>query len=230
MRMAGISLIATLVLASTVWAAPPSQPECEGLPLVFSADFEKEDASQFEMTDEKAWKVRTRDGEKVLSLRRASKYEPAVRSPKNIAWIKDLEVTDFVMDVACRQTGKEYGHRDLCFFFNGEDASHFYYVHLATKADDHANSIFLVDGAPRTSIAKERTKGTDWGKTLQKVRIKRDTKTGRIEVFYNDMKTPVMWTVDKTFLKGKLGIGSFDDTGDFYSITVWGNQEEAPKK
>ena len=29
-------------------------------------------------------------------------------------------------------------------------------------------------------------------------------------------------TVDKTFTSGRIGIGSFDDTGDFDSVRLWG--------
>jgi hypothetical protein len=122
------------------------------------------------------------------------------------------------------QTGKEYGHRDLCFFFGYQDSSHFYYVHLATVADPHANSIFLVNGAPRVSIAQKRTNGTDWKTGFHRIRIVRNVETGTIRVYFNDMKVPVMETVDKTFLVGEVGLGSFDDTGDFDNLSIRGTR------
>ena len=63
-----------------------------------------------------------------------------------------------------RSTQEVYGHQDLCLFFGYQDASHFYYVHLGREADAHANSIFLVNGEPRVSIAQKRTDGTNWSK------------------------------------------------------------------
>ena len=131
-------------------------------------------------------------------------------------------MTDFVLDVDARQTGREYGHRDLCFFFGYQDPSHFYYVHLATKADDHANSIFLVNGAPRVSIAQKRTNGTDWKEGYHHIRIARDTEAGTIKVYFNNMDEPVMETIDKTFLNGTIGVGSFDDTGNFDNFKIHG--------
>ena len=46
--------------------------------------------------------------------------------------------------------------------------------------------------------------------------------SGTIKVYFNDMKTPVMETVDKTFLFGEVGLGSFDDTGNFDNLIVRG--------
>ena len=39
----------------------------------------------------------------------------------------------------------------------GSDATHFFYVHVAKKADPHANNIFLVDGAERVAVATKTT-------------------------------------------------------------------------
>ena len=99
--------------------------------------------------------------------------------------------------------------------FNYVDPSHFYYVHLANQADEHANSIFIVDGKPRVSIAEKRTKGTKWDDGWHDVRIKRDPESGLIEVYFDDMTHPVMSAHDKTFSKGRIGLGTFDDTGMF---------------
>ena len=91
------------------------------------------------------------------------------------------------------------------------------------KADAHANSIFLVNGKPRVSIAQQRTDGTNWTKDWHHVRIKRDIQTGSIQVFFDDMKKPVMTTIDKHFNHGRVGIGSFDDTGDFDNFLLRGS-------
>lgn len=210
-----------LLLASLVAQAEKD----EKLPLVFEADFSG-DLSAWTMTDPKAWKIVEDEGDKRLSLFGKSEYRPEVRSPYNIARVKDVEVTDFVLDVDAKQTGREYGHRDLCFFFGYQDPSNFYYVHLATKADDHANSIFLVNDAPRVSIAQKRTDGTDWSQGFHHIRIARDTEAGTIKVYFNNMEEPVMETVDKTFLHGSVGVGSFDDTGNFDNVKIHGTLKE----
>ncbi len=194
----------------------------EGLPVLFSEDFEH-GSSRWIAVDPSAWKVVEDNGSRVYSLFRKSDYNPPHRSPLNIALVKDLKVDgDFVVEAEMKQTGREYGHRDMCIFFGYQDPANFYYVHFATRADDHANSVFIVDDAPRVSIAQERTDGTDWGRTYHKVKIVRRVETGAIEVYFDDMTNPVMRAVDKTFTWGGIGFGSFDDTGNIDNVRIWG--------
>jgi hypothetical protein len=188
--------------------------------MTFSEDFEK-GLTRWVMTDDKAWEVAEDPaGNKVLALVRGSEYAPPHRSPLNIALAKDAEFGSFDMTVRLKQTGREYGHRDLCLFFGYRDPAHFYYLHLATKADDHANSVFIVNDAPRRSIAETRTNGTAWDDQFHTVRIRRDADSGKIEVFFDDMTKPVMTATDTNFKTGRIGVGSFDDVGLFDDIHV----------
>lgn len=191
------------------------------LPVVTTENFNK-GAANWEPKDPSAWKVVKQGENSFYSMFKDSSYKPEVRSPVNFALLKEVTVSDFVLDVDMRSTQEVYGHQDLCLFFGYQDPSHFYYVHLGREADAHANSIFLVNGEPRVSIAQKRTDGTAWTKDWHHVRIKRDTSKGTIEVYFDDMKKPVMTTVDKHFLHGRIGIGSFDDTGDFDNLSLRG--------
>ncbi len=214
------TMLAVFSLSGGLCIAEETVPP-EKYPALFTSDFSG-GLGAWVMTDPAAWKIEDESGDAKFSLFGKSDYEAPVRSPHNMARIKDLVVTDFELEVDAKQTGKEYGHRDLCFFFGYQDPSHFYYVHLATVADPHANSIFLVNGTPRVSIAQKRTNGTDWKTGYHRIRIERNTESGTITVYFNDMKTPVMETVDKTFLYGEVGLGSFDDTGNFDNLIVRG--------
>ena len=53
-----------------------------------------------------------------------------------------------------------------------------------------------------------------------KQNIRCATTAGKIEVYFDDMKTPVLKAEDKTFQKGFVGFGSFDDTGRFRRVTL----------
>lgn len=225
-RLASILALFLMVLPALA-DAPPA--ENAGLPLLFSDDFEH-GSEHWEMTDPAAWKVLEENGGHVLALTGDSKYNPPVRSPKSIARIKDLTAGDFIFEAQVKQTSREYGHRDACLFFGYQDPTHYYYVHLATAADEHANSIFLVKGEPRVSIAKERTQGTKWDDKYHKIVVKRDAAAGKIEVFFDDMTKPVMVAEDKTFTSGGFGVGSFDDTEHFDNIRIWGKKTEGAAK
>ncbi len=196
----------------------------ENYSLVYAQDFSAPQAlNEFDMTDRNAWKFNDKNGKNTLELFGKSQYAARVRSPFNIALIKDLIVGDFILEVNLAQSGKEYGHRDLCLFFNVKDPTNFYYVHIATTADDHANNIFLVNDEPRVKIASKTTKGTDWGVTnsWHTARIERNATEGTIRVYFDNMDAPIMEATDTHFDIGHIGFGSFDDTGQFDNIKVW---------
>ena len=185
----------------------------------------------FAFSDPAAWRYRKRGQERpALELFQKSKYEPLHRSPLNIALVDGQRFNSFVVDMKLQQTGKEYGHRDLCLFFGFQDPSHFYYAHIATKTDDHAHNLFLVNGAPRIKISTSTTSGHDWGKNdWHHVRIERNVETGSMKVFVNDMSEPIMTANDKTFGTGWIGWGSFDDTGMVRDIQIWAPDLEVKK-
>jgi hypothetical protein len=210
---------AVLLLLSAVCAraADSDAP----LPLVYRDDFEQ-GAEHWQPTDAKAWKVGEESGNRFYSLFQQSKYQPPHRSPLNFSLIRDVVVGDFALEARVRSTVKDYGHRDMCLVFGYQDPGHFYYVHLGKKTDDHANQIFIVNGSPRTKISTKTSDGTDWNDDWHQVKVVRRVADGTIEVFYDDLETPVMTARDKTFVWGQVGVGSFDDTGDWDDVKLYG--------
>ncbi|WP_417390347.1 hypothetical protein [Gimesia sp.] len=197
----------------------------QGLPLLFHENFESGKADHWEPTDDKAWKMIHQGDNHVFSLtKKRSKFEPPVRSPYNRALLKNINVSDFIFDVKLQSTIPDYGHRDLCLFFGYKDDAHFYYVHFGKKMDDHANQIFIVNDKPRTKISTKTTPGTDWDDEWHQARVERDTESGSIKIYFDNMEEPVMTATDKTFLTGRVGIGSFDDTGNFDELLLFGKQ------
>jgi hypothetical protein len=199
--------------------------------LLYEQSFQKtEAAQQFVMTDPAAWKISKDEKGSALELVQQSKYKPAYRSPFNMALIKEKSFGDFILEADLIQTGKEYGHRDMCIFFGFQDPDHFYYAHIATAADDHAHNIFIVNEKPRTKIAKTTTKGVNWGLNIwHHVRLERKASDGTVKVFFDDMTLPIMVAEDKTFGEGLVGFGSFDDTGKISNIKIWAPSATTPK-
>jgi hypothetical protein len=114
----------------------------------------------------------------------------------------------------------------MCLVFGYQDRAHFYYVHLGKKTDDHANQIFIVDNEPRRKISTKTTPGTPWDDRWHHVKLERSVADGAISMYFDDMENPVMTAADKTFLWGQIGIGSFDDTGNFANIVLRGQKVE----
>ncbi|MGE3779291.1 MAG: hypothetical protein AB7F89_19040 [Pirellulaceae bacterium] len=215
------SLLCSVVTNFTLLASwvPAQIPE---LPVVFREDFEN-GAKRWQPTDPRQWEVRTTSRGKVFSQhQKKSAYQPPHRSPFNVAIHEGPAVGDMVFDAHVLSTHEDYGHRDVCLVFGYQDPANFYYVHLGKKTDDHANQIFIVHNAPRTKISTQTTPGTNWDDQWHHVRIVRRAASGEIAVYFDDMKRPVMTATDKTFVSGRVGIGTFDDTSDWDELELRG--------
>jgi len=199
-----------------------SEPAAGRPPLVFEDDFSA-GSGRWEPTDAGAWTLGTDGGRAVWGLnKRTSDYKPTVRSPHNVALVRDLELGDTTLTFDVKSTLDTGAHRDCCVFFNWRDPEHFYYVHLGAKPDPASGQIMIVDGAPRRPLTKN-TKPVPWDDRWHTVKLVRDTGSGRIAVYFDDLETPLMETVDTTFTSGRVGIGSFDDRNDFTAVRIWGH-------
>jgi hypothetical protein len=223
-----VTLAVASIFAAAVFAEEKNEPAKEnaGLPLVFHENFANGEAAmkRFIFASPEAWKIDndTVDGKEqnVLSQHKSVTVKTPVRSPFNQSWINDLVLSDFVMEVKLRSTKADYGHRDMCLFFAGVDASHMFYVHLGKTPDPHCHNIFLVDGKDRVAVATKINEGTPWDDKYHTVKLTRDAKG--INVYWDGQ---LFMTSDRKELPaGKLGVGSFDDTGNFAEITIWGKK------
>ncbi|MDE0820590.1 MAG: hypothetical protein OSA95_05690 [Opitutales bacterium] len=214
-------LFILILIPVLINAAPKGVPE--GYKLAYKQDFENADSlKDFIPTDSRVWKW-GEDGDRgYIEHFGRSKYKYKVRSPYNITLIGGVEVKDFVLFADLQQTGKEYGHRDMCIFYNFQDRSHFYYTHIASVTDNHAHNCFIVNDKPRTKISHETTKGHKWSsKPWHNVKLVREQESGKIDIYVNDMDKPIMRATDKTFGMGRIGFGSFDDTGRISKVRLY---------
>jgi len=207
------------LLGSSVGLA--QRDESKGMPLVFSDDFEM-GREKWETTDDTSWYIHEEDGKKSFGLnKRISDYQPKVRSPHNIALIKDVKLVDFVLMFRVRSTEDTGNHRDCCAFFCHQDAEHFYYVHLGAKPDPASGQIMIVNAEPRRPLTDNKAL-VAWDDSWHTVKVIRDSTAGTIEVFFDDMEKPHLKANDKTFGNGRIGIGSFDDMNDFDDVRLYG--------
>jgi len=225
-----ILVAVTSTLLTVCFPSPDATAAKPDLPLVFTDNFD-DGAERWTATDLDAWKVRELDGNRVYSqFDKHSDYQPPHRSPHHISLVGDLYVSDFVLTTWVRSTHDDYVHRDVCLFFGYQDPAHFYYVHLGKKTDEHANQIFIVNDQPRTKISLTTTPGTDWDDEWHDIKIVRRIDDGTIEIYFDDMTSPIMTAKDTTFTWGRVGVGSFDDTGDWDDFTLHGVRVEKPSR
>lgn len=218
MKRLSCSLVAALLLTTACHAAD------EALPVAYSDDFEN-GMDHWETTDpdpaKPFWQISEVEGSDgksshVLRVTGMSDYQPKFRSPQSIAWLKGFKPGDFEMTAHVQSTNSVAGpHRDMCMFWGRQDADHYYYVHFGAQSDPNACQIFIVNGAARAPITVKTAKGTPWTDGWHNVKVVRRVDSGDIEVYFDDMATPLMTAKDKTFAAGQVGLGTFDDHGNW---------------
>jgi hypothetical protein len=191
------------------------------LPILVTEDFER-GADRWEFSDPKAWKIADGPKGKMLSLFERTVPRTPHKGPLAIALLKEVRVGDFVLEADVQSTVKRQPQQDLCLIFGYQDNDHFYYSHLARKTDKNHNQVFIVNGADRSMISLRTSEGTDWSDEWVHVKIVRKVADGTIEVYWDDMKTPVQTAQNKTFAWGQVGVGSYDDLGNFDTIVLRG--------
>lgn len=207
--------------AFLIWNATHSQTVPPGYRLCYQQDFDGDSAlAGFSFTESAKWVLGPGKQGRALEFTGISSYQPPFRSPHTIGLIDDIVFSSFVLEAEVLQTGKEYGHRDMCIFFGFRDPSHFYYSHIASKMDDHAHQLMLVNSAPRVKISTFTTDGVEWGQEQwHRVRIERDVDSGSIKVYFDGRL--IQEANDKTIAEGYIGFGSFDDSGRVDNVRIW---------
>ncbi|MSU51648.1 MAG: hypothetical protein EXS37_21585 [Opitutus sp.] len=205
------SLITLLFSASMLLAGEPARP------------LDTPDAWTF--ADPGAWVWSKDEGRGVITLQRQQKFQPTVRSPFNLAWLKITAWKSFTLTVEAQLTKFDAGNNDLCIAFARQDDARFYYAHLGEKADGNHHQIHLVDHADRRAITASRTEGSPWQPgRWHRLKLVHDTVSGKIAVFFDDMEKPVLTAQDKTLDHGWIGLGSFDDLGTFRNLEIQGEK------
>jgi hypothetical protein len=205
------SVAALSVFIATIEAGPT--PEKVHFQDNFSSG--KLDAWQFPFPED--WVVKEEGGLHYLHMLRSR--DPLVpRRPQQFALLKGISVGSFTLETRVRREG-----RSMLIVFDYVDTLHFYYTHLSAdpgaKVDVH-NGIFMVDGAPRRRIAGKEAVPALPDKNWHKVRVQRDVGSGSIKVFVDDEPQPRFSVLDNTSKCGQVGLGSFDETGDFADVKL----------
>ena len=184
------------------------------------------DQNAWSFQDPAAWKWQA--ATKELLLERQCHYKPPFRSPVNLAWFQAREWSSFSLTLECQLTTFDKGNNDLCIAFGGQGPDRFYYIHLGEKADEPHHQIHLVNRADRKPITSYRTPGTPWKPdTWHQIRIVRNAENGDIAVWFDNKPEPVLAARDLTWTWGKIGLGSFDDTGRFRNVRIRGTSRSA---
>jgi hypothetical protein len=123
----------------------------------------------------------------------------------------------------------EITNRDVIIVFGYRSDTEFYYAHLSTDNTIYPhNGIFKVNNADRERIDFQwngRSRGAnpavvdrDWHDVV----VRHLPATGEIAVYVDGSRDPLMTAGDRTFASGRVGFGSFDNTGRLRDLKVTG--------
>jgi len=206
---AALSLLAVLL----VWAGALAEPRGK----TFQDDFSSGKLDHWLLPYPEDWEILSEVPMHYLHMKR--NREPGVpRRPLQYALLKGVNMGSFELTTRVRREG-----RSMLIVFNYVDTLHFYYTHLSQdRGAEQAvhNGIFMVNGAPRVRVAGLEAPPALPDRNWHQVRVLRDVSSGAVKVFVDENKDPIFTWTDTTFRCGQLGLGSFDETGDFADVKL----------
>lgn len=207
--------ICVLVLVLVLGAMGAAQESFSTRPDFTAADV----LTRFTLDGNGAWEVA--DGKLILS--KAGTPAGPIRRPAALAILQSEPLVRATVQVEMRSTAPlEVKNRDLEIVFGYVSPKRFYYVHLAGITDAVHNGIFLVNDKDRRRIDDGTAPAQLTDREWHRVRLERDGETGRIEVFVDGAEQPSLAASDTSIRAGRIGLGSFDDTGEFRRFGVAG--------
>ena len=118
--------------------------------------------------------------------------------------------------------------RDVIIVFGYRSPTQFNYAHISQDNTIYPhNGIFVVNDADRLRIDDQWNGSVGAPPAItdteyHHVRVRHCLPSGAIEVFVDDMTTPLMTATDTTLASGRVGFGSFDNYGRARDVTVTG--------
>lgn len=188
--------------------------------LLLSADTLQIFDHQWSVPNGSDWEVQKESGASVLHMKIGR--EPLASGPRRpfqfaIADTQPFSKVTVEADIRPLK-------RSVIIVYDYADPGHFNYAHISAdiKAPVH-NGIFHVYGGERVRISPQR--GPAAFPEINRwyhVKLVADGGTGRVDVTVDGKAVPALQAVDLSLTTGKVGIGSFDETGDFKNVKITG--------
>jgi hypothetical protein len=146
------------------------------------------------------------------------------RRPTKIALLDSKPYTKVTVEGEVKRNA-----RSLIIVYAWQDDAHYNYAHMSTDAAAKQvvhNGMFHIFGGERVRISPldgpPSFETADW----TPVKLTFDGETGRCVVEVAGRKNPSLEAVDLSLRWGRVGLGSFNETGDFRNIRVTGEQRD----
>ena len=190
----------------------------------WTVDFEKGSLDGWSLAAPADWKIVENHGNHLLRLDKAGPVGANPRRPVKLALWKPGCVASFELEVRVKRDPILQTEGDVLVVFGFQDKLHFYYAHLSSDDGNVAvhNGIFRVNGGDRERIAGTGARPALPDEDWRRVRVSRHAQSGEIQLFLDDDAEPRFQVSDRTHAYGLVGVGSFDNTGEFDDLLLKG--------
>jgi hypothetical protein len=115
--------------------------------------------------------------------------------------------------------------RSLVIVYAWQDDSHYNYAHISSDtaaATDVHNGMFHIFGGERVRMSPLEGEAALPTQEWTPVKLVFDGDSGRCYVEVNGKRNPSLEAVDLSLRYGRVGLGSFNETGDFRGVRITG--------
>ena len=166
------------------------------------------------------WAIEKEGGVEILRLRKRG--EPTVpRRPTKFA----IADTGPFKKVTVELEMRRQGGKSLMIVYGWQDPNHWNYAHVSGdegKQVNVHNGMFHVFGGERVRISSLEGPNSLPTEEWTPVKLVFDGETGRCYVEVKGKRNPSLEAVDLSLRWGKIGLGSFNETGDFRNLKITG--------
>jgi len=165
------------------------------------------------------WRVSAENGAETLSLTQGKEPLPGPRRPFQFALTSVPDYATVTVEADAKPLG-----RSVMIVFAYQDEAHFDYAHFSIDTGEKQpvhNGIFHVYGGERVRISNARGPAAfaatgNW----YHLKLMHNASTGSVAATVDGQAVAALVATDVSLGAGKVGIGSFDETGEFKNVRI----------
>jgi len=165
------------------------------------------------------WKLDAGNGAETLSLTQGKEPLPGPRRPFQFALTSVPDYATVTVEADAKPLG-----RSVMIVFAYQDEAHFDYAHFSIDTGEKQpvhNGIFHVYGGERVRISNARGPAAfaatgNW----YHLKLMHNASTGSVAATVDGQAVAALVATDVSLGAGKVGIGSFDETGEFKNVRI----------
>ena len=146
------------------------------------------------------------------------------RRPTKFALLESKPYSKVTVDVEVKRNA-----RSVIVVYAWQDDVHYNYAHISSDAaatQNVHNGMFHIFGGERARISSLDGPASLTTQDWTPVKLVYDGESGRCYVEVNGKRNPSLEAVDLSLRWGRVGLGSFNETGDFRNFRVTGETRD----